>query len=124
MKTEKLLKTAKDRNQFKKWLVALRSGEYLQTINTLQTNTGYCCLGVACRVLIPKNKLITNSSGILKGDLPNDQPEAPIWLQTINEDYRTKTRSNAKLEVLNDVKQNTFKQIATKLERVYAKELV
>lgn len=32
----------------KKWVAALRSGEYQQTKSRLQNSKGYCCLGVAC----------------------------------------------------------------------------
>ncbi len=32
----------------KKWVKALRSGEYKQIKGTLQNKNGYCCLGVAC----------------------------------------------------------------------------
>jgi len=28
------------------WCAALRSGDYQQAMNTLRTQTGYCCLGV------------------------------------------------------------------------------
>ena len=33
-----------------KWLDALRSGKYRQASESLRTNEGYCCLGVACDV--------------------------------------------------------------------------
>lgn len=32
----------------KKWVAALRSGEYTQAKRQLRTETGMCCLGVAC----------------------------------------------------------------------------
>lgn len=32
----------------KKWVAALRSGEYKQSVGYLHTDRGYCCLGVAC----------------------------------------------------------------------------
>lgn len=35
---------------YKEWVAALRSGEYPQARNQLQTVKGYCCLGVACEV--------------------------------------------------------------------------
>lgn len=31
-----------------KWVAALRSGEYAQTVGYLQTEHGHCCLGVLC----------------------------------------------------------------------------
>ena len=34
----------------KKWLKALRSGDYCQTQGTLVDETGYCCLGVLAEV--------------------------------------------------------------------------
>ncbi len=34
----------------KKWIKALRSGEFKQTKGTLNDENGYCCLGVACSV--------------------------------------------------------------------------
>ena len=35
----------------KKWVAALRSGQFKQAKHSLKTSTGYCCLGVACHVL-------------------------------------------------------------------------
>lgn len=35
----------------KKWLAALESGQYRRTTGQLKKGRGYCCLGVACRVL-------------------------------------------------------------------------
>ena len=34
----------------KKWVAALRSGEYKQTTNALRNDKGFCCLGVACDI--------------------------------------------------------------------------
>lgn len=34
----------------KKWLEALRSGDYKQGTSILKNNDRYCCLGVACSV--------------------------------------------------------------------------
>lgn len=34
----------------KKWVEALRSGEFQQTTRKLSDGNGYCCLGVACEV--------------------------------------------------------------------------
>lgn len=33
-----------------KWLKALRSREYKQAVGRLRTDSGYCCLGVACDI--------------------------------------------------------------------------
>lgn len=32
------------------WIDALESGEYVQTQSALYDGTGYCCLGVLCRI--------------------------------------------------------------------------
>lgn len=40
---------------------ALRSGEYKQGRYQLQTRAGHCCLGVGCRVFIPKEKLVVST---------------------------------------------------------------
>jgi hypothetical protein len=34
----------------KKWVAALRSGEYKQAQSQLKTEIGHCCLGVACEL--------------------------------------------------------------------------
>lgn len=33
-----------------KWLQALRSGDYKQSVGFLKTDAGYCCLGVLCEL--------------------------------------------------------------------------
>jgi hypothetical protein len=38
--------------RLRKWVEALRSGEYSQTKGRLRTDEGYCCLGVACDVFM------------------------------------------------------------------------
>lgn len=125
METNKeiLLKTKKDKKQFTKWLKALRSDKYSQTTGTLQDGKGYCCLGVACKVLIPKAKQKL-FGGFLAGTMPNSvQSDAPEWLKNISADFATKSRSGSAIVELNDEKEYTFKQIANRLERVYKKEL-
>lgn len=43
----------------KKWVAALRSGKYKQTIGNLKTSEGYCCLGVLCDLHRKRFKKIT-----------------------------------------------------------------
>lgn len=38
----------------REWVAALRSGDYLQTIGALRNNSGFCCLGVLCDLVMPK----------------------------------------------------------------------
>lgn len=37
----------------RKWLDALKSGDYKQAKGSLRTSSGYCCLGVACDIVDP-----------------------------------------------------------------------
>lgn len=34
----------------RKWIAALRSGEYVQDLGRLRNEKGFCCLGVACDI--------------------------------------------------------------------------
>ena len=117
---EKLLRTKTDKKQFLKWIEALRSGKYAQGKGALQTEDGYCCLGVACEVIIPKKKQKRDSSKRLKGSFP--ETPSPKWLIEVNDDYQEKTGKDT-LSTLNDEYEETFKQIATKLMKTYRKEL-
>ncbi len=54
----------------KKWLKALRSGKYKQGEGQLERidadgNAKYCCLGVACKMLYPKERI---KGGIIELD--------------------------------------------------------
>jgi hypothetical protein len=114
-----LLNTKQDKEQFLKWIAALRSGKYPQTQNRLQDKKGYCCLGVACKVLIPENELEVDCFGEMLGTMPNDQTYAPEWLKSIIDNFY----SNANLILLNDKLFYTFEQIAEKLELFYEEQL-
>lgn len=60
----------------KKWLKALRSGEYKQGRNLLRSNTDhYCCLGVLCDILNPNGWEKSGDSYSMNGKteyLPED----------------------------------------------------
>lgn len=43
--------TPEQKSNREKWIQALESGEYQQTRGVLHDGVGYCCLGVACKVL-------------------------------------------------------------------------
>lgn len=119
-----------NKEEFRIWIDALYSGKFPQGKNALQSSTGYCCLGVACKVLIPENKLEYFFDGLgnklLNGGLANDQPYAPEWLSRINSDFMIKLeptcKKNEKVECLiglNDLGQATFPEIADLLVMVY-----
>lgn len=46
--------TKRDKERLRKWVAALRSGEYEQCRDQLRDGNRFCCLGVACDVAIKK----------------------------------------------------------------------
>ncbi|QDP56460.1 MAG: hypothetical protein Tp152SUR00d2C52646391_56 [Prokaryotic dsDNA virus sp.] len=67
----------------KKWIAALRSGEYIQGYHALQRPSGaFCCLGVACKVY-EKNtdkNLATGPHSIIEGGSLYAQKEVMHWV--------------------------------------------
>lgn len=104
-----------NKKQFNKWIVALRSGKYQQTKCKLQDEDGYCCLGVACKVLSKNYKKQKN--GMLSGKLPSKSLGAQKWVVNINYDFDSKT--GKPLVTLNDIFRFNFDEIADLLEAVY-----
>ena len=107
--------------QIRKWCEALRSGKYSQTTGKLQDEKGYCCLGVACDVFIPKEKQDLKHV-FLSGEFPLDQFSSPIWLTFVNVSFSKQT--HASLSELNDDHDLTFDEIADCLEAVYIHEVL
>lgn len=105
--------------QARKWVNALRSGKYSQTKGCLQDSKGYCCLGVACDVFIPKSKQVRDCFLYLEGEEPGEQYFAPFWLKEINDDFYRKTGQLFDLVHLNDKKRYSFDEIADIIEMVY-----
>lgn len=111
-----------------KWTKALRSGKYKQGKRQLQSENGFCCLGVACDIFIKEKVKIKDADGLLSGTYPVNQ-RAPKWLKAINSDFENKQFKAAPLETaayslssLNDGfghNQLTFDEIADCLEAVY-----
>lgn len=64
----------------KKWLEALRSGEYKQGIGTLYNEHGneYCCLGVACKIAHPE--VIPPDSEFISNEYHKKLPNVPTVL--------------------------------------------
>lgn len=100
------------------WVAALRSGEYNQATGQLATETGYCCLGVACEVA--KMHGVIQSYDPLQGGMPGT---VAAWLGFENDgsgdglleeppagsEYRSLTS-------LNDINKWSFDQIADVIE--------
>lgn len=120
------------RKRIAEWIDALRSGEYKQAKARLQRDDGYCCLGVACEIFIPKHKQ-RRKNGELQGVMPRDQDNAPQWLRSLNKDFvRRFQRSRSDiptfdsietltygLDYLNDSLNFSFDEIADMVQLVY-----
>ncbi len=106
----------------KKWVAALRSGEYEQGHNALRTENTYCCLGVACDLWAKENNIEWIKTSVAPhgfaiinehqfGVLPN---EVKDWLGLVNIEGRN--RNNNPLWVQNDSDNQSFEQIADFIE--------
>jgi hypothetical protein len=113
----------------KKVLVALRSGEYTQTIGALQNEGGYCCLGVMCLVyeketgeavrrLKPVRRLKHQVNDYILGGNLNPHKEVKEWvgLKTGMGSFDTTVSYRHSLTALNDNENYTFLQIADFIE--------
>jgi hypothetical protein len=116
------------------WINALRSGKYKQTTYKLQTEEGYCCLGVACELFIPKNKQ-QRAQGLLMGLRPIDQGSCPTWLSNIDPipgrpvDLRISLAQLNDYGCINEQEQFSdnplsFEEIADILQAVYIEEVL
>lgn len=110
------------KKQAQKWANTLRSGAYKQGRKALQSGDKFCCLGVACKIFIPRNKQFLDSNNELVGHIPAVQLNAPIWLRQINIDFFNKTGES--LINLNDggfgnKAPFSFDEIADLIELVY-----
>lgn len=109
--------------QLKKWIAALDSGKYPQGAGALQSGIGFCCLGVGVKAIIPKcYQVICNDDNTLLGSFPTSQPNAPLWLKEINNDFSQ--RAGMPLSMLNDDRGFTLSEIATLLELVYIHKIL
>lgn len=105
----------------KKWVEALRSGEFTQTGGRLQDNEGYCCLGVAVRVWEKETGgTAVECEGYLKGGTLNSQSRSVqewLGLNSPTGDYIPEGGCNStSIVVLNDHHKKTFKEIANIIE--------
>jgi len=104
-----------------KWVNALRSGKYKQTIgvlrmtkkdaNYMEATPGYCCLGVACSLLIKETKKgISNfsSCGSWYSVGLNDKTKKLFGLTNKETD---------RLIAMNDTYKLSFKEIADYIEK-------
>jgi len=118
---------------FEKWLEALRSGEYDQARGRLMRNLynayktpmddgslGYCCLGVACKVMNMPESFLERGESLDKNDFkdwfgidPLGNPEEPaVYPYPGHRDW-------VSVATLNDSDKYTFEEIADALEATY-----
>jgi hypothetical protein len=90
----------------RKWLAALRSGEYAQGKSAMFRNGSYCCLGVACEVAgIPMNSYM----------------EVAKWIGVMSDE--TCYAGAYEFVRMNDELGNTFSEIADHVERKLQSQL-
>ena len=101
---------------FKKWVKALRSGEYTQARMTLKAGESYCCLGVACVLKGRQHKknpglyAIARAKGLNADEGNYWDGYAGKWLMPLDEQ-----------NVLSDLNDSgaSFQEIADYIEKKY-----
>lgn len=106
----------------KKWVAALRSGEYKQARRLLHGGGGYCCLGVLCEVMAKDTGLDFGEFADENEEMPNHELidtvfdcetlESHTWAVTPPGEGKVPTS----LAMLNDSDGFTFDQIADLIE--------
>ena len=108
-----------------KWVKALRSGEYTQGTDRLQSSYGFCCLGVLCKVgELEGVEVIKNEHiGQIEGSELISQEAIKEWsgIKTNTcESYVIPTKTNKinqrNLAYLNDSGEYDFNKIADLIE--------
>lgn len=110
----------------KKWVAALRSGEFKQADGALYTSRGYCCLGVACElaerdgVLMAKTMDPEGGCTIWDGEGASLPLAVQKWLGVTSDDPKVKIRDRAgepySLAEMNDSGIYNFEDIAKAIE--------
>lgn len=114
----------------KKWVAALRSGEFKQVHGRLEDKDGNCCcLGILCNIALAEgvcdySKDCHFSDSNFSGSSDTLPPEVREWAKIKNHagEFVTKTNERIKLTNLNDTQKKTFSEIADIIETHY-KEL-
>ncbi len=76
MFTEKIREDTSAQELNRKWIFALRSGNYKQSIGSLRNSHGSCCLGVGCDVYDPTKWFEDDYIGSGGAIMPIDVSEA------------------------------------------------
>lgn len=97
----------------KKWVEALRSGEYAQGEKCLFSNGRYCCLGVACEVF---RKEEFDDREPIEGGTLCSYPNVQKWLGLYGPNGRYGNYLESSLIKLNDWEKKSFSEIADLIE--------
>jgi hypothetical protein len=132
-----------DQDIKKRWVDALRSGEYKQARNYLSAGDGYCCLGVLCEIAVQDGVVFKDDDTYFSKENPHNDysaeelPDAVrTWAGLDEIDHsgnplsdvpytglgdwpvrRPPGRENAHLSELNDDMDYDFNMIADVIER-------
>lgn len=116
------------KNIKKRWIKALRSGEYEQGKGRLKDEEGkYCCLGVLCDITKKETGGRWSSDGyFMKQGSKGSDGVLPLFVMNhtgiktheglLNKEYKTKLGSRDLLTLLND-EGLSFKQIANIIDK-------
>jgi hypothetical protein len=72
-----------DLAQFWAWIKALEGNEFTQCTRKLQDSSGYCCLGVAKKLLVPRYLHNVDEKGFLLGGTLGQND--PVWLKALQD---------------------------------------
>lgn len=104
----------------KRWIAALRSGEYQQCRGNLFDGVGYCGLGVlshqACRMVKSPSRLFDSIWGSLESEGEFLEPEVVGMAGLYNDCGKPRDGKRPHLSLLNDEMGRTFSEIADALE--------
>lgn len=112
-----------NKKNIRKWVAALRSGDYTQTTGMLhRLNDGYCCLGVACEISgIAGWEMFGNSTTCWYSDSSEDLPDSVVgWLGIEDRNPTIREYDRMSAAELND-NGCSFSLIADMIEQKYLK---
>lgn len=98
-----------------KWVRELRSGKYKQIQNTLCKDGGYCCLGVAGKMVGLSDELMRDYDDLFYTAIPQDK--FPSQFFENGSDYPHEKDMQAVFAELNDEQKMSFNQIADWIEQ-------
>lgn len=104
-----------------RWVAALRSGVYTQTLNALHNEKGYCCLGVLCDLHAKETNTpwVPDAFSFLYVHEINVLPTiVRKWAGLKHQDPTVKVDgAHEALSNINDIQRKTFVEIADAIEK-------